>query len=247
VYSSTKDRGRREERSLVETLGLREGDPFESKVLDRLGKYRFRELGEIASQLKVQLGRGKSAAAILVRRAVGILDDESKIREFEQRGIRIKTVPISPQGQPWEAMSFPKFTHLEVIHEEWEDTDLLSHLTRLLIVPLIRETRRTPRERQKWGNAFFWSPSARELEGIHAEWEDYVRRIARGEADRLPGYSATKFIHVRPHARDGSDVEEAPVIGMVRKQSFWLNPGYVARIVQGHGGVAGLASPLSRN
>jgi DNA mismatch repair endonuclease MutH len=222
---------------LRDALKLNPAESFEAEVLRRLKAYEGRTLADVSSSLGVPLSKAKSGAAVLVRRAIGVLDDKASIREFKERGIQIKIVPVSPAGRPYEAMSFPKFDHMEVWKEEWEESDLLQQLDRLLIVPLIRPDRSTPKAKQVWGHAFFWSPSAGQLNGIEREWRDYCRRIQAGESNRLPGATQTQFIHVRPHARDGSDTEQAPRLGQVVKKCFWLNQSFLSRLVVEHNGI----------
>lgn len=223
--------------SLRDALKLKATESFEDAVLRRLKTYEGKTLAQVAKTLGVPLSRAKSGAAVLVRRAIGVLDDKASIEEFKERGIQIKIVPISPSGRPYEAMSFPKFNHMEVWKEEWEESDLLQQLDRMLIIPLIRSERGTAKEKQVWGRAFFWSPTADQLNGIECEWRDYGRRIQAGEAKTLPGSSQTKYIHVRPHARDSRDTEQAPRVGQVVKKCFWLNPDFIARIVKENSGV----------
>lgn len=223
--------------SLRDALKLKPAEGFEDAVLQRLESYEGRTLAEVAKLLGVPISKAKSAAAILVRRAIGVLDEKALIREFKERGIRIKIVPLSPAGRPYEAMSFPKFNHMEVWKEEWEESDLLQQLDRMLVVPLVRAERKTPKERQVWGRAFFWSPSADQLNGIECEWRDYCRRIQAGEANKLPGASQTRYIHVRPHARDRGDTELAPRVGQVVKKCFWLNQDFIARVVAENNGI----------
>ncbi|MBX3174268.1 MAG: hypothetical protein KF709_07635 [Gemmatimonadaceae bacterium] len=224
--------GNREVVDLRSALKLTAKQSFEEVVIQRLDGYRGRTLAGISEALGVPLSRAKSGAAVLVRRAIGVLDDRAAIREFKERGIQVKIVPISPAGRPYEAMSFPKFNHMEVWKEEWDESEFLQHLSRLLIVPLIREKRSSPKETQLWGSAFFWSPSPTELAGIEDEWRMYAKLIEDGKANDLPGSGETRFIHVRPHGRDGSDTEEAPRVGHVVKKCFWLNTDFVARLVQ---------------
>lgn len=223
--------------SLRDALKLKPAEGFEDAVLQRLESYEGRTLAEVAKLLGVPISKAKSAAAILVRRAIGVLDEKALIREFKERGIQIKIVPLSPAGRPYEAMSFPKFNHMEVWKEEWEESDLLQQLDRMLVVPLVRAERKTPKERQVWGRAFFWSPSADQLNGIECEWRDYCRRIQVGEANKLPGASQTRYIHVRPHARDSRDTELAPRVGQVVKKCFWLNQDFIARVVAENNGI----------
>lgn len=223
--------------ALRDALNLKPADSFEDAVLKRLKAYERKTLAEVAKELKVPLSKAKSGAAVLVRRAIGVMNDKASIQEFKERGIQIKIVPVSFEGRPYEAMSFPKFNHMEVWKEEWEESDLLQQLNRMLIVPLVRRERKTPKEKQVWGHAFFWSPSADQLNGIECEWRDYGRRIQVGESNKLPGASETKYIHVRPHARDSDDTEQAPRVGQVVKKCFWLNQDFIAKIVEENSGI----------
>ena len=243
IYQNERAEKRESEVSLEYLLKVRKGADFEATVLRRLVSYSGRSLASIAGELGISIGRAKSSAALLVRHAIGVTNDRVRIREFEQRGIEIKTVPVSEAGRPWEAMSFPKFNHMQVIHEEWEHSDLLSRLSRLLIVPLVRPARDTPKEESLWGIPFFWSPNYEQLRGIESEWRDYVSRIARGQSNQLPGYSATRFIHVRPHGRDKTDTEPAPMLEPQVKKSFWLNPGFMAQVIVANGGLLRIREP----
>jgi len=236
LYEETRS-GSKPVVSLRDALKLKPAESFEDVVLRRLEAYQGRTLADVARELGVSISKAKSASAVLVRRAIGVLDDKASIREFKERGIQIKIVPLSPAGRPYEAMSFPNFNHMEVWKEDWEESDLLQQLDRMLIVPLIRAERTTSKEKQVWGRAFFWSPSADQLNGIECEWRDYCRRIQEGEARKLPGASQTRYIHVRPHARDSRDTEQAPYVGQVVKKCFWLNQDFMARIVEEHGGI----------
>jgi DNA mismatch repair protein MutH len=160
------------------------------------------------------------------------------IREFAERGIETKTVPLSPAGMPYESMSFRGFRYRPLLEERWEDSDLLSCLNRLLIVPIIRDTRITPVGKQVFGRAFFWSPSDIELRGIRLEWATFRREILHGRAKELTPESQTRYIHVRPKARDGNDTDFAPIVGPVVKKCFWLNRDYVRRVVNQNQGLA---------
>ncbi len=223
---------RRAKVSVADHLGLSAASDFERETLRRLHEYAGIELGELSSRLGVPLSAGKANAAVLVRRLLGLVDDRARLKEFEQEGILVKTVPISEDGKrAFESMSFPNFRHMEVIKETWEDSDLHSYLQRLLIVPLVRRYREEPRSENRIGRAFFWSPSDDEIDEISREWQMYVALIAAKRADKLPTARETHYIHVRPKGRDSSDTEPAPGFAAMMKRCFWLNARYVERIV----------------
>ena len=154
--------------------------------------------------------------------------------EFERFGIEIKTVPVKPHGRLAEAMSFPGFVHEELVFETWEDSDLLGRLNRLLIVPVHR-ARDASLAGTTLGRPFFWSPPEEDLVGIRREWETYRDLIAAGEANRLPKASETRYIHVRPKARNARDRDTAPGGFEVIRKSFWLNQRYLESVLAEHG------------
>jgi DNA mismatch repair endonuclease MutH len=225
-----------DEVSLAQALPLTPGQQFEFAVLQRLESLRGKTIAKLAGRLDVPISRAKSGIALLVRRALGVQNDRARIREFEQFGIEIKTAPVSPAGKPFESMSFPRFDHMEIGEDEWFDSDLRARLERLLIVPVIRDSRDQDKAEHRIGRAFFWSPSADELDAIQIEWELFRDAIKAGRADRLPSARETKFIHVRPKGRDGRDTEPAPGGHVVVKKCFWLNASYVEQIIASTGG-----------
>jgi len=222
--------------SLSDSLSLTPGQVFEQAVLGRLHALRGRRIDEVAAQLQVPISRAKSGLAILVRRALGVHRDSARIKEFESFGVEIKTAPVSREGKPFESMSFPRIHHMEIVDDDWADSDLRSRLERLLIIPLIRAYKEQPKEEHMIGRAFFWSPSDDELSGIQSEWERFVDAIRIGHSDRLPTAASTRFIHLRPKGRDRSDKEDAPGGLRVVKRCFWLNNDYVERIIASAGG-----------
>ena len=228
--------------ALQDQLGLAAGSDFESEVVRRLEFFAGLRISEVAEHLGIAITGSKGAAHTIVRRALGITDDKARLREFEDRGIVIKTVPLSLEGKAYEAMSFPYFRYAEYADEVWEDSEFLSYIQRLLIVPVLRAEPATPIQNRVLGRAFFWSPTRADLEFIEAEWTRIRDLIRSGKADRLPSYSETEFIHARPHGRDSDDTDEDPLLGPLPKYSLWLNPNYTARIVFENGGLSGISS-----
>jgi DNA mismatch repair endonuclease MutH len=228
--------------SLRAQLGLALESDFESEVLDRLHRFAGCAIAEIARSIDENLSNSKGAAHRIVRRALGILDDKVRLKEFEDRGITIKTVPVAPDGSAYEAMSFPYFKYKEYAEEEWEDSEFLSYIQRFLMVPILRSTRTTPLPDRILGRAFFWSHSTEDLDTIRSEWTAIRDLIREGRADDLPSYGDTQLIHARPHARDSRDVDEAPGLGFLPKYCLWLNPSYTARIVRENRGLQGIGN-----
>jgi DNA mismatch repair protein MutH len=206
---------------------------FERAMLAKLRAVEGKTIVDVATRVGMTVGRDKSAAARVVRHVLG---QKSKGRhgDFERFGVELKTVPIDHRGRPVESTSFPSFVHEEIQFETWPDSDLLGRLNRILFVP-IRRSKGQPQGQGVLQRAFFWSPPERDLVEISLEWERYRALISAGRARDLPKASETVFIHVRPKARNAQDREMAPGGFEVIRKSFWLNSGYVERIIREHG------------
>ena len=223
-------RGRREE-SLVANQVASPTAAFEEQLLHRFSRFESRSVGDVAGELGIPPSTAKSYAARVMRRIFGANDFRSEIREFKQMGLTPRTMRVDTSLMPYEALSFPAFRYEELLEETWEDSDLLSRVEYMLIVPVRGQTKATPQADCLFGHPVFWRPSANQLETIRREWEFYRLEIREGQAANLTPASQTIAIHVRPHARDAKDMVIAPVIGRVVKKSFWLNRAFVGQLL----------------
>jgi DNA mismatch repair protein MutH len=220
-----------EMQSLMASLEVDDVDDFEEALLRRYGRFVGRELGDVADELEIAQSTGKGYAASVVRRALGAKSVRAKLREFEEMGITVRTTRVSPEMFPYEAMSFPAFRYMQLVDEEWTDSALLDQLDGLFIFPLEGVNKGTIPARCIIRRPTLWRPSAEDLETAEREWTMFRDLIASGSADALPTASATSMLHVRPHGRDSSDTDLAPVVGQVVKKSFWLNRGFVQKLL----------------
>lgn len=234
------------ELSLRELLSLPDTSDFEEEVIARLLPFRGMRLREVGEALSISSVAGKDAASRIVRRALGIKSDSVLLKEFRERGIQVKTVPIGKVGDAYQAMSFPYFKFREMAAEEsWEESVFSQYLQRLLIIPLFRRKESVPGLDALLGTPFFWSPSFDQLETIQKEWM-LIRDLIRNEkADQLPSYGATEIIHARPKGQNSKDTDDAPGIGPYPKRALWLNPAFTARLVRENGGLSGLNLDVS--
>lgn len=217
--------------SLIDRLGIKIPN-FEEEVATRYERYVGRTVGEVARELGVPLSSSKSFAAGVIRRALGASTTKAKILEFERTGLTVRTPRVASSGMPYEAVSFPAFRYMELIEETWEDSTLMSQIEYMLFTPIEGARKSTPQSDCVIRPLVFWKPDAMELDIISKEWEMFVDLIRREKALDLPPASDTDMIHVRPHGRDSSDLDIAPGVGEIRKQSFWLNRAVVRQFLR---------------
>ena len=199
-------------------------------LLSSFTAFEGRTIRDIGVELGVAPSAAKDHAARVVRQAVFTA---SPLPEEELKAtLTVKLTPVGPDQLPYEAMSFPAFRHAEIVDETWEDSDLLSRIEQLLIVPVARSTRATPLDEGVVGTPVFWRPSSEQLGVIEREWTHFRDLIGAGRADELPSEAHTEAIHVRPHGRDASDRDPTPGGGSQARKSFWLNRRFVQTILQ---------------
>jgi len=235
--------------SIYDTLNLAVNDNFEFELLKRVNKYKGKTIKEVASFLKFNIPKSKGAASIVLRKAIGFNKESSRIKEFEQLGIGVKTIPVREDDlQPFESTSFPiiKFKELES-EKDWESSALSEYLSRILFLPVIRTTKEIPVSQGKLGKAFFWSPSPEELMIIKKEWMMYRDDVIEGKAKvrmvkvnsakgfkevtSLAKSSDTEIIHMRPHSTKGAKKDIDGHGNMMTKHCFWLNKGFVQKLL----------------
>jgi DNA mismatch repair protein MutH len=143
--------------------------------------------------------KSKSSFRLLINRVFNIADN-LKIRELEENGIEIKTVSVNAQNVPWEAMSFPKFSLVDLIEEKWDiDEDesdgeavfknIISN--GFIFITIIKEKEKYVKDGKEvsrfkdwktWtiGESVYWKASDVELSTIEREWKEAQKTVKDG-------------------------------------------------------------------
>ena len=220
-----------------DTLNLKSNISPEIHVLSELNRrLNGVNLKDIVDKYNVNFSnKAKSAFSLLINRILNI-DDNKKILELEEKGISIKTIPVNLDNNPWESMSFPKFSLVDLIEEEWDgenEADFKSMISQgFIFIPVIKEKEKyivngESKYRYKtwetWeiGKAVFWKANELELSIIKKEWERArdvvnngvkVNEVKYGKGTRqennLLKSSDTEIIHIRPHAKNSKDIDK---------------------------------------
>jgi len=233
--------------SVQETLELKVEDDIEKKLIKLFGSFVGKSIQEISKELNIEVGNAKNTTNLIIKRILKFRNFSSRIKEFEQAGIVIKTVPVNKNNnyKPYEATSFPVVRFKELIQDrDYYCSSLSEQLTRIFFIPIHREKRNTPLPKAILLQPFFWSPDQKEEETIRNEWKATIDIIKKGikvekvswgesfrESNNLPKSSGTKILHMRPHAKDSTDRDEDAYGTSVTKQSFWLNQKFVQKII----------------
>ena len=148
--------------------------------------------------------------------------------DISKAGIEIKTIRLNKKGIPREAMSFPGFKYLEIVHESWEDSSFFQKLEQKFLFVVFRTDEK---EVERLEKVFYWNMPYQDRREAQRVWEDTKKRVAIDASD-LPRASESVVAHVRPKARDGRDKLQTPQGDFQIKKCFWLNKEYIAAIVK---------------
>lgn len=222
-------------------------DNFESKIIEKLSKFVGKSLQEISETLDIPSPKGKNAAATIVKKAIGFKNVNARIKEFEQLGLHVRIVPVQEGSlRPLEATSFPTMKLKEFVEEDWDEATLREFIEFMLFIPVLSKGSKMPLSKKIVGRPFFWRPSESEMRIIGDEWARYQEQVKKGKAKThveqhgkkkvrvtdLMKSSETDITHIRPHAKDGTDMDVDPFGNKVVKQSFWLNQNFIHQLVQ---------------
>ena len=181
------------------------------------------------------------ASAILGLRGTKLED----ITEFAKANIQIKTIRLKESGMPREAMSFPTFSFTDLIQQEWDTSDLreIFETTKLLFIIFQEHADGS----ETFSKIKLWNMPSTTIENeIRDVWDETRRVINEGVIltpngnQVLNNFPKTKFngvAHVRPHAAKASyepnnpNADILPDGRWMTKQCFWLNAGYIKKIL----------------
>ena len=192
---------------------------------------------EVSTQYGLNLdSKSKSITRQIINKVLS-LDAKTSVRELERIGLVLKTVPVNEQFVPYESMSFPKFSLADIVNENWDGEQSVDENIEGTNVSSFRELIERPfiflpiikqKEKKEWrpvgewvvGHPVLWQPNQQELSVIQKQWEKvksiasdgvHVERVKHGKGYRqlnnLIKASSEKIIHVRPHAKDSSDID----------------------------------------
>jgi len=149
------------------------------------------------------------------------------VTELIKADIEMKTVVLEKSGFPKESMSFPGFKYLEIVAQEWEESNFCEKVEKKFLMIVFRKDEfNVPRLMKP----FYWNMPFDDRQEAKRVWLDTRRRVLQDAKD-LPKLVESHVAHVRPKSRDGSDKELTPQGDMLVKKCFWLNRKYIGLVI----------------
>lgn len=232
--------------SVLDSLKIKNIKDFETKVLMALHKHQGKSILELSQEFDIKISNGKNKVATILKKMIGFKSVSSKIKEFEQLGIIVKSIKLRRKDNVLlEAISFPTMKLQEFVEEKWEESTFKSYISKILFIPVYHDGNSL--DEKYLATAFFWSPSIEEEAQIYKEWKMYQDEVKAGacrvakiknnskkgykEVSNLSKESQTKIIHMRPHGKDSSDRDEDALGNSIVKQCFWFNKKFMSQLI----------------
>lgn len=231
-------------------LKEKESLEFGEYVLDKINKYKGKEDKEL---FKTFFGtdspKGKDRYSRLAFEILGVKTKNAE--EFVKANIVVKSIRVEENNKIIESISFPYFTILDLIKQEWENSDIYDYFNETKFLFVIYQKKGLEYYLE---SAKFWNMPVSDIDGkLKEEWERARDIFKEGVEftikdkdspirNNLPKKSNTDILHVRPHAQRaaylingvmygrgklGRDTDRLPDGNEMTKQCFWLNNDYV--------------------
>jgi len=221
-----------------------DGKSLEESVIEELSKFEGNSCSDICNHFNINyqsLINAKdyfSRVSKLINKLIlsKLSEDSSNIpfEEFDQfnkAGITIKTVALEKNNTLKEAMSFPTIKWVELVHEDdWEESKLYDNISRRFLFYVYKKN--GLEKNPTFLTAFFWTMSQDDINQMHELWLDTKNKVLENKYDEFLSSTQHPVGHIRPHARDASDLIITPQGTMQKKKSFWINRKYIYDVIQ---------------
>ena len=205
-------------------------ETFEQLVIRRVESFYGKTVEKIGKKRKVKLNVKAKDLAYNVCRAIFNIKTR-KIQEFENANISLKTIVLEAnRDKIIESMSFPYIRFVDIINEEWEDSEWHKQLSGKFLFVVFRKSPDGDKRKMKLVKVFFWNMPYNDLVEAKNLWEDTKQKVCNGDYDHFITSKANGICHVRPHGTKGQTVLTSQG-NRVQPKCFWLNNDYILNIV----------------
>ena len=207
------------------------GETFEELIERKMSPYYGKTVEQIVNELGVELNPSSKDFAYHVCRAMlGV--KSKKIQEFENAGVSLKTVVLEAnRNYIKESMSFPYIRFVDIVNQDWEDSNWYNMLTSKFFFVVFRKSNDGVKYYMTLEKVFFWNMPRTDLDIAEELWNDTKRKVMNNDYDNFITTKSHPVCHVRPHGTKGQTVDTPQGI-RVQPKCFWLNNDYILDIVK---------------
>lgn len=218
--------------SVVKSVrAYKRGETFEQLIERRMKPYYGKSVAKIVKKLNVQLNPFSKDCAYHVCRAIlGV--KSRKIQEFENAGVLLKTIVLeAKRDYIVESMSFPYIRFMNIVNQEWEESEWYDMLTSKFLFVVFRKSSDRIKQNMTLEKVFFWNMPHEDLSVAGELWHDTKEKVENGDYEHFITSKSHPICHVRPHGTKGQTVQ-TPQGTRVQPKCFWLNNDYILDIVK---------------
>ena len=207
------------------------GETFEELIERRMKPYYGKTVAQIVATLKVGVNPSSKDFTYHVCRAIlGV--KSKKIQEFENAGVSLKTIALEAnRDYIVESMSFPYIRFIDIVNQDWEDSDWYNLLSSRFFFVVFRKSANGIKHNMTLEKVFFWNMPRTDLMVAEELWNDTKQKVIDGDYDNFITTKSHPICHVRPHGTKGQAVDTPQGI-KVQPKCFWLNNDYILGIVK---------------
>jgi DNA mismatch repair protein MutH len=213
-------------------------DEGRRRLLDRARSLAGRSVDELARAVGLSTAgaavRTKGSAGAILERALGATGGSSKVHDFPELAVELKTIPLGARRLPLESTYVCTLGVADADRLEWETSWVRAKLACVLWVPLLGDDGIRWPERVV-GEPLLWMPTAAQDDALRSDFDEVVGLIGVGRIEELDARIG-RYLQVRPkaaHGRvrtvaydaDGGAVQTVP-------RGFYLRPRFTGAILQ---------------
>lgn len=215
---------------VIKDIGVLKNISFEDYIISKMEPYYWMDADDLLKKFWID-STAKSNYYMLAKKMLWV--DEDKIEEFEKANIQIKTIRLKSNWVPKEAMSFPTFKYMDIVKQDYYDSELYEKLSEDKFLFMVFEFTDKKEIKLRFKKAMFWHTPWEDLEWkIKTAWNETKSRIMLWEYNDLVKISDDLIIHVRPHARNANDTYQTPNWWQATKKCFWFNQKYIKEQIE---------------
>ena len=212
----------------------------EDELLARATAMAGQSLAALAASREVAVPvdnrRAKGWAGQLIEACLGASAGSRSEPDFQLIGVELKTIPVSPAGEPRESTYVCTVPLTDETGGDWSASNVQRKLSRVLWVPMVGDAGSAPGERTV-GWPLLWSPSPEERAALEADWRELMDMVCLGELERITAHHGT-CLQIRPKAADARarrwGIGESGVRVRTLPRGFYLRPSFTRAILQKH-------------
>lgn len=220
-------------------------------IEDKFRPYKNMSIKEIATENKLTINsQSKAFLQQFISGLLGIKGTRlNEIEEFAKANIQFKTIRLEPNATPREHMSFNNIDFLEWTKTGWEYSWLKNYFEEtkfLFVVFFYKESHaENPNRELFFKGVKLWNMPKKAIdENLYKFWQETTLLLKEGVTltpikqknrviikNNLPKPNSNGICHIRPKARDGSDVTPLPDGRNITKQAFWFDRNYIKSLI----------------